>query len=349
MRRNFRAGIRLKYLNKSGVWPSGNVRWYLRKPGEKAKPMPDLPIEHPDFLAAYVSAQDGKRSAPIIQHASGTLGWALRTYLSSEEFINLAPATKEQRRRIYIKIEEAYGRAQVSQILPKHIRTDLAQFTAYPANNRLKCWRPLMAWLVDRGVIDTDPAKQVARRKVPKSDGHLAWSRMDLEKFRAHWPHDTRQRLCMELLYRTCASVVDACAISRKNVSDGWLTYRRSKSGSTAMVPWAAANAPAWFEWTNDLENCISAQPADITYIVTAHGKPRSHKAVSSWFSNACTEAGLDAKKSAHGLRKLRAAMFRENGATKDQRMAILGHESEAEAEHYDKSADLRRVLLGQK
>ncbi|WP_157771601.1 hypothetical protein [Thioclava nitratireducens] len=55
----------------------------------------------------------------------------------------------------------------------------------------------------------------------------------------------------------------------------------------------------------------------------------------------------MEPRKSAHGLRKLRAAIFRENGATKDQRMAILGHETAAEAEHYDKSADLKRVVKG--
>ncbi|MEL6296781.1 MAG: hypothetical protein AAFR10_21225, partial [Pseudomonadota bacterium] len=50
---------------------------------------------------------------------------------------------------------------------------------------------------------------------------------------------------------------------------------------------------------------------------------------------------------SAHGIRKLRAAMFRENGASEDQRMAILGHESKQMASHYSKSADLRKVISG--
>ncbi len=41
--------------------------------------------------------------------------------------------------------------------------------------------------------------------------------------------------------------------------------------------------------------------------------------------------------------------MFRENGATKEQRMAIPGHETEAQADHYAKSADLIRVVTGTK
>lgn len=349
MRRNIRAGVRLKYLSRSGKFPSGNDRWYFRPHGEKGIAMPDLPIENPRFIArhAELMLERGQKPSPHVMCVKGSLSWAIREYLASEEFLSLAPLTRENRRRIYEKMEASYGLAKVRQIEPKHIRVDLSKLTANPANNRLKCWRALMAWLVDRGHIDTDPAKQVTRRKVPKTDGHVAWTRDDLAKFRKRWPHNTPQRLCMELLYRSCTAVVDACAMTRGNIKDGWLVYMRSKSSSMATVPWTSNAAPAWFEWTGDLEACLSAAPAHLSFIVTAKGKPRSHKAVSSWFSQACTDAGMDPRKSAHGLRKLRAAMFRENGATKDQRMAILGHETAAEAEHYDKSADLKRVVRG--
>ena len=39
--------------------------------------------------------------------------------------------------------------------------------------------------------------------------------------------------------------------------------------------------------------------------------------------------------------------MFKENGAATDQRMAILGHETEGEAQRYSKSADLQRIITG--
>jgi hypothetical protein len=55
----------------------------------------------------------------------------------------------------------------------------------------------------------------------------------------------------------------------------------------------------------------------------------------------------LNSTKTAHGIRKHRAAVFKENGAASDQRMAILGHETATEAARYSKSADLRRVITG--
>ncbi|AQS49001.1 hypothetical protein BMG03_15290 [Thioclava nitratireducens] len=84
----------------------------------------------------------------------------------------------------------------------------------------------------------------------------------------------------MELLYRSCAAVVDARAMTRGNIKDGGLVYTRSKSRSMATVPWTSNVAPVWFEWTGYLEQCLSAAPAHLSFIVTARGQPRSHKTV---------------------------------------------------------------------
>ncbi len=126
--------------------------------------------------------------------------------------------------------------------------------------------------------------------------------------------------------------------------AEGWLTYRRGKSGSEAVAP--TKGGPAWYEPDAWLDRCRAAHPRHMTFIVTSHGAAKSEKAAAQWFSRVCTKAGLD-DLTAHGIRKGRAAVFKENGATKDQRMAILGHETEAQAQHYSKSADLKRVISG--
>ena len=50
---------------------------------------------------------------------------------------------------------------------------------------------------------------------------------------------------------------------------------------------------------------------------------------------------------SAHGIRKHRASVFKENGAAPEQRMAFLGHETQSEAARYSKSADLQKIVSG--
>ena len=345
-RQHFRGGfVKLTGLSQSGTWPSGNPRLYLRRKGHKAIPMPDAPKGSPLFLAAYVEAADGQTKPALPKHPTGTLGASVVAYLGSDEWLALADGTRRSRRPHLDEIAQKYGAAKTVEVRQAHVRKALSAYPAHPANNRLRAWKALFKWLYDHGAIEDNPIASLSKRAGAKTGGFRAWSRDDLAKFRQHWAHDTPQRLAMELMYRSCAAMGDACRLGKANVRNGWLEYRRQKSGSLAVIPWASA--PAWFEWTDDLERCIVAQGEHMVWMVTAQGKPRSPKAASQWFARACRAAGLADDLSAHGIRKLRGAMMRENGATVDQRKPILGHETDQESENYAKSADARVVILG--
>lgn len=345
MGRGNRKGVKLKHLNRVGEWPSGNPRFYFRPKGQKGVPLPDLEMGHPDFLKAYAEAA-GLKDAPAVPSDTGSAAAAIDAYLRSEAFTGLAQSSQQVWRRTCIKLREAYGHAPIAGLQPQHIRADLAKFQPVPANNRLKVWRSLCAFCFENGMTPTNPAAEVKPRKVAKTDGHKAWTREDAAQFRRHWPLDTPERVAFEVLYRTCAAIGDAVTLGPPMVKEGWLGYTRKKSKSQAEVPFTRDAAPDWFEWTDDLERALAAQSRRhlSLFICTAFGKPRSYKAAAQWFSAACTKAGLP-ELSAHGVRKLRASMFRENGASKEARMGILGHETEAEAARYAKSADLRRVI----
>ncbi|WP_417725732.1 tyrosine-type recombinase/integrase [Salipiger sp.] len=265
--------------------------------------------------------------------------------MASDHFLSLARSTRAVWRRMLEDMEARGGKGRLADLRSRHIRQDLARLPPHPANNRLKVWRAFGRWCVEVGLIDVDPARDVRRHKTPESDGHTAWTREDVAAFRARWPHDTAQRPAFELMYRTCASIGDACHLGPGMVKDGWITYKRQKSGSEATSP-VTASAPAWFEADDNLARCLALAPRHMTYMVTAAGAPRSRKAAAQWFSRACTEAGLP-HLSAHGIRKHRASVFKENGATAEQRMAVLGHETESEAARYSKSADLKRIIRG--
>jgi integrase len=340
-----RRGIRLRYLNRSGEWPSGNPRLYFRRPGGKNVPMPDLPQDDPGFLKAYADAMEQAKAAPQA-HPKGSLGAALTDYLASPALSRLSPATRARRRRQAEDMRKRYGSAMLRGLLPRHIRKDLSELSGHAANDRLKTWRGFCKWAVRTGRVDTDPAREVEKPDLPQSDGFTPWTQADVEAFRAHWKIGTPQRLAFELLYRTCAAIGDACKLTRGHVEDGWLVYARGKTDQIAVVPWAPENRPEWFG-EDDLDACLRGH-AHMSFIVTAFGKPRSQKAATQWFSEACTAAGLP-NLSAHGVRKYRAAMFKEAGADQEKRMAILGHATEAEASRYSKSADLRRVISGTK
>lgn len=344
-----RRPVRLKHLNRSGNWPSGNPRYYFRPKGVKGIPLPDLPPDHPTFIAKYAELYERHEQRcmpPTVRHRAGTIGAACRDYLASDAYLTLAPTTRAVWRRQVEKIEALYGAAILADLRPVHIRKDLAKLNPHPANTRRKVWRSLGAYWLEFGLVDEDPTTGVKARKTPSTLGHKAWSRADFKTFRDHWPIASPQRLAFELMYRTCASIGDACRMGPAMVKDGWLTYQRRKSGSSAAVP--ITGGPSWYEPDHYLAQCLNAQDRHMTYIVTNYGTPRSEKAAAQWFSRACSQAGLVGL-TAHGIRKGRAAMFKENGATKEQRMAILGHETEAQADSYSKSADLRKVITGTK
>lgn len=338
--------MRLKGLSQSGRWPSGNPRYYLRRAGEKAIPMPDAPKGSKAFLAAYTAATGDLPKGPE-RPAAGTVGALLTGYKASAAYQNLAASTRAYIGRNLDDIRRTWGRAPAADLQTRHILGDLARFQPHPANNRLRAWKAACKWAFQEGaLIDHDPAAPIRKRAVPKSDGFTPWDADDVGKFRAHWPHDTPQRLAFELIHRTGAAVVDACAMSPGMIRDGWLIHTRRKSGSRAVCPMTAETSPAWFGHDDNLAECLAAQPRHMSYIVTTSGASRSEKATSQWFAAACRAAGVKGK-TAHGLRKYRAAMFQERGASADQRMAILGHETESEARRYSGSADLRRTVSG--
>ncbi|WP_245231135.1 tyrosine-type recombinase/integrase [Parasedimentitalea huanghaiensis] len=83
-----------------------------------------------------------------------------------------------------------------------------------------------------------------------------------------------------------------------------------------------------------------------MVFLTTAHGKPRSHRSFSQWFSKACSDADL-MRFSAHGLRKYRMNELSENGASVLQMQAWVGHATLDEIEQYTRKAQRRTAFLG--
>lgn len=343
-----RPGIRLKYLMPNGRFPSGNTRYYYRRAGQRI-PLPDFPADHPEFLAQYAAAAKsfGDRPGPGPQHRTGTIGAGIRAYLASDHYLSRAASTRAVWRRILERIEADYGEAMMADLRARHIRKDLAKLPPHPANNRLKAWRALGKWWVNSGLLDSNPAREVVARETPATTGHPAWTRDEIAAFRAHWEYATPQRLALELIYWTGARRSDAVRLGPGMVDGhGWLTYVQQKTHGRVEVP-LTAPAPDWAEPDDHLARALAAQASrHMTWIVTATGRARSDKAFGAWMSAAARAAGVIGK-TTHGLRKSRGEVMRENGATLDQRMAWLGHDSASEAHHYGRGADVRRIISG--
>lgn len=343
-----RRGIRLKHLNPAGKWPSGNVRYYFRPKGQKGVALPDLPPDHPGFLAAYARAA-GMKEPPLPKPGTGTIAAAVLAFLASDDFLARAATTRAQWRRGLDFIRKTYGHAMVKDLQARHIEADLSKLRPHPANNRLKVWRAACAWWKERGFIATDPTEGIKRRRIPKTKGHATWTAADVEAFRARWPVGTRERLALELLHWTGARMSDAVKLSEGMIGrDGWLTYTQGKTEGIAGCP-VRCPAPAFADPAGQealLQALEARQDRHAVLMVTAHGAPRSVKAASQWFAAAARAAGIEGK-TAHGLRKRRGVILAEGGATEKQIAAWLGHESLAMVQHYTRETDLKRTIAG--
>lgn len=237
------------------------------------------------------------------------------------------------------------GKERVCDLRARHIRKDLHERTPGAASNRLKAWRALCAFAVNAGWIETDPARDV---KAPKGEvtPHRQWANDEVSAYREYWGEGTPERVAMEVIYWTAAACVDAVRLGEQMIDkDGWLSFRRQKTNETATCP--VVSLPAWSaSMSSDRDHFLTAiSDADILWIKTRTGRPRSVKALSQLISAAARHAGLSAC-TAHGLRKARAAAIAEAGGTPSQIGAWLGDVSLGMAAHYTRQAD-RKAILG--
>lgn len=330
---------------------------YLRsRAGGKTRllPLPDLPHDHPDFLAAYAEARreidGGKTRRPAPATLSALIDWAMR----SERFLSRSEVYRATLTRHLTELERTVGAATYTAIRDDHIRKNVTE--AASPQDRLKAWRFLFALATDAGKIKADPSASVKPPARPRSDGHPPWTDDEIDAYRARWPIGTVPRLAFELLFWTGCRIGDAVRLGPGMVGrDGVLAFRQSKTGGMAYVPWSCdlpAYAAALEQDRAMMHAALSAMPGGhMTFLATAQGRPRSEKALGTLIRESARAAkvhGEPVEKSAHGLRKARAVALADAGATTHQIGAWTGHESLKEIEHYTLEANRRRAVMGE-
>jgi site-specific recombinase XerD len=93
------------------------------------------------------------------------------------------------------------------------------------------------------------------------------------------------------------------------------------------------------------LQEVLDATPrACDAIIATAYGRPFTAPGFGNMMAEAIERAGLPADWRLHGLRKSAGRRLAEAGATTREIMAVLGHESLSEAEHYTREVEQKRL-----
>jgi integrase/recombinase XerD len=321
----------------------GSPRWYVRRKGKDGATytaLPDLPTDHPDFLAAYAAAMRDTAPDPQKRPVGGFKA-IMRDAIASQRYKRLSASYRRGLRREWEMMADAYDGLPLGKLEPRHVARDVEK--AENPGLRLKAWRFLGP------LLPHDPTRAVRPQAKP-TEGHEPWTADDIAAFRARWPIGTAPRAAMELLFWTGARISDGVRIGRGNVApDGVLSFRQQKTGKMAYVPWACALPAYAVEMQPDRDaahEAIRALPGDhMTFLATAHGRGRSDKALGTMIREAAKAAGLS--KSAHGLRKARAVALAQAGATPHQIAAWTGHTTLKEVTDYTAAVDRRKAVMG--
>lgn len=192
--------------------------------------------------------------------------------------------------------------------------------------------RQLFTWAVDSGHAKFNPTEGVKVRK-PKNGGFPIWTYEDIQRYEAHWPIGTRQRVMLDVLMYTGLRRGDAAAVGKQHVKDGVISIETEKTGTWVHIP-----------VLDILQRTLDAGPVgEQNFICRQDGSPYVKESLGNVFKEACVAAGVP-NKSAHGLRKVAATRAAENGATVNELMSIFGWTNIAEAELYTRSADRKRL-----
>jgi integrase len=197
----------------------------------------------------------------------------------------------------------------------------------------LKAMRAFFAWAIEDKLVTLDPTKGVKLLPGPNdADGFHTWTQAELDRFEAHWPVGTRERLSYDLLLYTGLRRGDAVRVGGLHEREGVITIRTEKTGEPVSIPILPPLAAS----------IAATRTGDLTYLVTEAGQPWVKESFGNWFRKICRKAGCPG--SAHGLRKAGATRAAERGATERQLMAIFGWSMGKMAQHYTRAADRTRL-----
>jgi integrase len=363
----------LKYLmpdrDRHGV-----LRIYFRRKGQP-KVCLKAPIGSEEFLAEYRRALSGSAiaAAPAptkdrperLPAEKGSLRWLIEDYYRRcVEYRRLDPTTRHVRALVLDNLCEEpvsadngdlrkTGTLPFRQIITikavRHMRDRKAD-TPEAANHRLKALRHLFKFAIAEHSMPMNPARDVESFKTG-STGHHTWTIAEVRQFAAHHPIGSKAHLALALLLFTGQRRSDIVQFGRQHLGDGlyapegatdiwpgqWLNFTQYKNRNRKPVRLSIPFLP-------QLEEAIAASPCgELTFLVTAFGKPFTRAGFGNWFRERCNEAGLR-HCTAHGCRKAGATIAAENGATEKQLMALFGWQTSKEATLYTRAAS-QKVL----
>lgn len=326
------------YLHRQ-ISRHGRPVWYVRKgDGDRGRIRIREEYGTPAFMAAYNAAVAGEAPRAANKPRVQSLAWLIERYRESVSWHDLSTATRRQRENIFKRAIATSGNEPYTAITRATIMAGMERRRETPAAARhfLQAFRGLFEWALAAQHVEADPTAGVKRPKLRGGDGFAMWPEEWCAAFEARWPLGTRQRVWYEVLYCTGLRRGDAVRVGRPHVKNKRGMIRAQKNGETA-----------YFVVSDRLQAALDAGPiGDVTWIVGESGRPLAKESFGNQFRDACREAKVPG--SAHGLRKTRATIEVENGASGAKLDALFGWRTGSKTSAvYIRKADRARLAFG--
>lgn len=308
----------------------GKKRWRLRVKSKGIDTYLPGTYGSAEFRAAYDEAMNGAKVGINDPRApADTLAWLIESYLRSPRHRNKSDSTRRVLRRELDWLRDVAGKYPYASFRAKHIEAVMAKKDGPAAANKVrKNFSLLFTYAIKNELMATNPARAADRMK-ESGDGYHTWTASEMAQFLAFYPSGTKERLVFMLAMNTGAARADIAAMTRGNLSNGRISYKRGKTnvgGDYEILPELAAEL---------------AQIPEGQMMLVAHGKkglPYKPETLGNWFRQRCNAAGLP-HCALHGIRKGQATAIADHGGTEFEVMSFLAHASPKEAATYTKRA----------
>jgi integrase len=318
----------------------GKFVWYVRTyPGPRVRIHAEFgTLEFEREYQAAIAGTSPKALAGA-RTAKGSVTWLWERYRETSAWAALKHTTRRQRENIMARVIVNVGAEPCGAITPAAILAgrDARAKTPSQAKGFLVVMRAIYHWAVLAGHVEVNPTIGIKTLPKRKGSGFPVWTEDDVERYQAHWPIGTKERVWLDVLLYTGLRRGDAVTLGRQHLRNGIATLRTEKSQGTVTVTLPILPV---------LAITLAAGPcADLAFICGAAGKPLTKASFGNNFREACNAAGVLGK-SAHGVRKVGATRAADNGATVTELEAIFGWQGGGMAALYTQAADRKRASV---
>ena len=314
----------------------GKVYYYYRRAGKR------IPIKSEFGTAAFLRevADIEKKFIKSDDSAPETLGFLIKSYKESQNFLELKEATRITYERAFLALKPFWS-ADIkdfkrSTIIELRDRVLLPKYKLWMANYAITVLSVLFRYGHDLGIVENNPLRERVRklRNREKLPANRPWTVEERKVVLERAPPNLKIPLALAMC--TGLRKTDVLSITMSSIVNDVISIRTSKRGVPVKLPLHPVLAEA-----------LATRPkVDAVQIaLRSDGKPWTSDGFdSAWHRLKCeleAEGKIDKGLTIHGLRHTLGTLLKEAGAHDGEIADVLGQKSTAMARHYSKEAGI--------